>query len=127
LKTRTDQHARPPGREGAWGLPDLGAAQAAANASHPRHLNGRAPASVWEARPPLDGLERVLFALTVERQRFQARDELGIGREEPLDHWRSSAVDRHAIERALVEHGHLLFTRRRIPLTIRARKVTSDG
>jgi len=35
-------------------------------------------------------------------------------------------VDRQAIERALVEHGHLLFTRRRIPLTIRAGKVTKD-
>jgi transposase InsO family protein len=127
LKKRTEQHARQQGREGAWALADLEAAQAAANASHPRRLNGRAPLAVWESGTPPDGLERVVFALTVERQRFQAREELGIGREEPLDHWRSSAVDRHAIERALVEHGHLLFTRRRIPLTIRARKVTSDG
>ena len=64
-------------------------------------------------------MERVVFELNVERQRFQARDEQRIDPEELLDHWRASAVDRHAIERALVEHGYLLFTRRRIPPTIK--------
>jgi hypothetical protein len=72
-------------------------------------------------------LERVVFALTVDRQRFQARDELGIAQEESLDHWRHSAVDRQALERALVEHGYLLFTRRRLPLTIRPGKVAAHG
>ena len=83
-------------------------------------------ASVWESRRPIDPVERVIFELTVERQRFRVRDELRIDPEELLDHWRASAVDRHAIERALVEHGHLFFTRRRIPLTIRPGKVARD-
>jgi len=126
LKKRTEEHAREQGRGGRWQVSDLEAAQGAANASHPRRLNGRTPTSVWEARTPLRPLARVVFALTVDRQRFRTRDELRIDQEESLDHWRNSAVDRQAIERALVEHGHLLFTRRRIPLTIKAGKVTAD-
>jgi transposase InsO family protein len=126
LKKRTEEQAHAHGRSGQWALTDLAAAQAAANASHPRRLNGRTPTSVWESRTPIDPVERVVFELNVERQRFQVRDEQRIDPEELLDHWRASAVDRHAIERALVEHGHLLFTRRRIPLTIRPRKVARD-
>jgi transposase InsO family protein len=124
LKKRTEEQAR--GHAGCWLPADLTAAEAAANASHPRRLNGRTPASVWEGRTPIDSVKRVVFALTVERQRYQARDELGIDQEEELDHWRASAVDRQALERALVEHGHLLFTRRRIPLAIRPGKVARD-
>jgi hypothetical protein len=41
---------------------------------------------VWESRTPLDPVERAVFALTVDRQRFQARGELGIDQEEELDH-----------------------------------------
>jgi transposase InsO family protein len=127
LKKRTEEQAQAQHRPGQWTTADLAAAQAQANASHPRRLNGRTPAAVWAARPALAPLERVVFALTVERQRFQAREELGIAQEASLDHWRTSAVDRQAIERALVEHGYLLFTRRRIPLPLRARKVAADG
>jgi transposase InsO family protein len=126
LKRRTEEHARAEGRAGRWEFADLRAAQAAANVSHPRRLNGRTSISVWESRPVLDRLERVVFELTVARERMQARDEVGIPQDEMLDHWRGSAVDRRAIERALVEHGHLLFTRRRIPLTIRPGKVAAD-
>jgi hypothetical protein len=126
LKNRTEDQAREQGRSGLWALADLVAAQTAANASHPRRLNGRTPTSVWESRRPVAMVERDVFALAVERQRFQARVELGIGQEELLDHWCASAVDRTAIERALVEHDHLLFTRRRIPLTIKAGKVARD-
>ena len=126
LKRRTEEQARQQGRGGRWDLADLEAAQAAANTSHPRRLNGRTPTSVWETRTPIDPLERVIFALTVDRQRFQVKDEQGLDQEESLDHWRQSAVDRQALERALVEHGHLLFTRRRIPLMIRAGKVAAD-
>jgi transposase InsO family protein len=127
LKQRTEAQAQAAGHSGLWEVGDLAAAQAAANASHPRRLNGRTPTSVWESRSAVPPLERAVFALTVERQRFQVRDELGIAPDECLDHWRGSAVDRQAIERALVEHGHVLFTRRRIPLTIRPGKVAADG
>ena len=128
LKKRTEDQARQQGRDGQWHLTDLEAAQATAtaNASHPRRLNGRTPTSVWEARSPIDMVERVVFALAVDRQRLRVMDEQSIAQEEPLDHWRQSAVDRLAIERALVEHGHLLFTRRQVPLRIKAGKVARD-
>jgi hypothetical protein len=127
LKTRTEEHAGLRGRSGRWEFADLAAARAAANASHPRRLNGRTPQALWDTRTPIAPVERIVFGLTVERERFQVRNELGIELEKPLDHWRGSAVDRQAIERALVEHGHLLFTRRRLPLRITTRKVTADG
>ena len=126
MKKRTEEQARGQGRAGAWQPEDLSAAQAAANTSHPRRLNGRTPAAVWQTRPPIEAVERVVFALSAERQRFGVRDEQRIDQEKVLDHWRTSAVDRLALERALVEHGHLLFTRRRIPPRIRRRKVTAD-
>jgi len=126
LKKRTEDQAHAHGRSGQWALADLTAAQTVANAGHPRRLNGHTPASVWESHTPIDPVERVIFELTVERQRFRVRDEQRIDPEELLDHWRASAVDRHAIERALVEHGHLLFTRRRIPPTIKPGKVARD-
>jgi transposase InsO family protein len=125
LKTRTKAQAQAQGHDGAWTPTDLSAAQSAANTSHPRRLNGRTPSSVWEARRPITAVERVVFTLTVERERFQVKNELAMDQEVLLDHWRHSAVDRKAIERALVEHGHLLFTRRRIPKRIRKRKVTA--
>ena len=56
LKKRTEDHAREQGRSGQWALADLAAAQTAANASHPRRLNGRTPASVWESRTPIESL-----------------------------------------------------------------------
>jgi transposase InsO family protein len=126
LKNRTERHAHAQGHAGRWELTDLSAAESAANAGQPRRLNGRTPSAVWQARTPVEKLERVIFALTVERQRFQARSALGIAQEEVLDHWRDSAVDRQALERALVEHGHLLFTGRRIPLMNKTRKVPAD-
>ena len=73
----------------------------------------------------MTALERAYFQLAVERHRFIVRTDERIGWEAELDHWRGSAVDRQAIQRALVEQGYLLFTRRRIPLVIKAGKVTS--
>ena len=127
LKKRTDEAARQQGDGDHWTGADLESAQSSANASHPRRLNGRTPSAVWRSRQPIESLERVVFELTVQRQRMQAREELGIDQEAVLEHWRASAVDRKAVERALVEHGHVLFTRRRIPLKIRGRKAATDG
>jgi transposase InsO family protein len=124
LKTRTQRHAVAHGHGGLWTEDDLVAACAEANAGHPRRLNGRTPSWVWDERSSLADVERVCFTLTVERHRFLVRSELGIAQEELLDHWQQSGVDRKALERALVEHDHLLFTRRRLPLTIKPGKVT---
>jgi hypothetical protein len=126
LSKRTEDQALEQGRSGRRQFADLAAAQAAANAGYPRRLNGRTPTSVSASRTPSESVERVVFTLTVEWQRFQLRDEHGIDQEESLDHWRYSAGDRQLIKRALVEHGHLLCTRRRFPVTIRRKKVARD-
>jgi transposase InsO family protein len=125
LKKRTEQQAQAQGHADRWELADLTAAQATANAGHPRRLNGRTPAAVWDARTAVAPQERLRFGQTADRQRHEVQDELGLAPEEPLDHRRRSAVDRRALERALVEHGNLLFTRRRVPLPIRRGKVTA--
>jgi len=125
LKKRTQEEAVRRGHPGMWTSADVAAARAQANAGHPLRLNGRTPTAVWEGRSAIGIAERLRFAMAVECQREQARVELGIGAEACLDHWNEGKVDRKAIERALVEHDYLLFTRRRIPLTIRPGKVTS--
>jgi hypothetical protein len=92
---------------------------------HPPRLNGRTPTEVWDRRSSTSISARLRFALAVEYQRDPVRRELGIDLEAALNHWEQGKVDRKAIERALVEHEYLLFTRRRIPLVIKGGKVTS--
>jgi hypothetical protein len=124
LKRRTEQHAAGRGHAGCWSWADVAATCQQANASRPRRLHGLTPAATWVSRSAVTDLERVCFELTVERERHLARTELKLEQEMELDHWQGSALDRKAIERALVEHDYLLFRRRRVPLTIRPGKVT---
>jgi putative transposase len=125
LKKRTVQQAARRGYPQNWTSADVEAARQQALVGHPPRLNGRTPAEVWARRSPIGIGERLRFALTVEYQRDPARGQLGIDSEACLNHWDQSKVDRKAIERALVEHDYLLFTRRRIPLAITPGKVTS--
>jgi transposase InsO family protein len=125
LKRRTEEHAAQQGHARRWTWADALAARAQANAARPRRLHGLSPAELWAARTRITATERVRFELAVERQSFLARREMNIAQEQQLDHWQASAVDRKAIERALVEHDYLLFRRRRLPLTIKVEKVTS--
>jgi transposase InsO family protein len=127
LKRRTQQQAERRHHPGMWTSADVEAARTQANAGHPPRLNGRTPAAVWEARSAISAVERLRFAFTTECQRERARKELGLDVEACLNHWDEGKVDRKAIERALVEHDYLLFTGRRIPLTVRPGKVTSMG
>jgi transposase InsO family protein len=124
LKRRTEQYAAAQSRSGRWTADDADAALQQANAGRPRRLKGQTPAQVWAGRSALTDHERASFAATVAHQRNLARLEMNLAAGCDLDHWQASAVDRHAIERALVEHGYLLFRRRRIPLTITPGKVT---
>jgi transposase InsO family protein len=127
LKTWTEQHAEGQGRAGHWTWADVAAARQQANAGQPRRLHGQTPAQAWAGRTAISNVQRVCFALTVNRQRSVARSELGLEQEMQLDHWQDSAVDRKAIERALVEHDYLLFRGRRIPLIVKGGKVTKIG
>jgi transposase InsO family protein len=116
LKTRTDRHAVCQARSEAWTSDDLAAAILEANTLASYH--GCKPTEAWRARKRITKHERDAFHVAVEEQRLRARKEQRAPVDAPPDHWRDSALDRLAIPRALVEHGHLLFRRRRIPLTL---------
>jgi hypothetical protein len=116
LKTRTDRHAAHQAGGAAWTSDDLAAAVHEANTQARYHE--RKPIDAWNDRTPIRPSERALFCLTVERQRFLERSAWRIDVHQPLHHWRQSAIDRVAVRRALVEHGYLLFLRRRIPLHV---------
>jgi transposase InsO family protein len=122
LKMRTNLHAARQGRT-VWTFDDMSAASHEANVLARYH--GRTPFEAWSSRAAISATERACFRLAVERQRFAERVEQNIAPDEPLDHWRNSAIDRQAVPRALVEHGNLLYRRRRIPLQVKDTKVTS--
>jgi hypothetical protein len=87
-------------------------------------MHGLSPAAAWANRTIIRDVQRVRFELTVERQRFHARNERRLQQDTDLDHWHASALDRRAIARALVEHDYLLFRGKRVPLTIKPGNVT---
>jgi len=117
LKRRTLMQAARQGRIGIWTWDDVEAAC--------QQANQRPAVSAWMNRPPISNCERVRFELSVERERMLERAQQHYEWEQVLDHWCSSEVDRKAIGRALVQHGYLLYSRRRIPLTLKSRKVTN--
>jgi transposase InsO family protein len=122
LKMRTDRHAAWRARSDAWTSDDLAAALFEAN--NLANYHGCKPIEAWRTRMPITPHEREALHIDVEEQRLRVRAEEGVQVEATPDHWRNSALDRLAIPRALVEHGHLLFRRRRIPLTLNKKKVT---
>ena len=95
-----------------------------ANATaRPRGEKGPNPDQLWKERSGICPEERKHFQATVERRRAEARTEAGHAPAEKLPATTERAIDRQAIRRALVEHGYLLFSRRRIPLPIKRRRV----
>jgi transposase InsO family protein len=115
LKTRTENHASRHGRPGQWTWDDVEAARWEANATaRPHGQNGPTPDERWATRQPIGVEERTHFRATVEhlRQEFEPTME---GSEEVMT---CRAKDRHAIRRALEQHGYLHYTRKRIPLPI---------
>ena len=124
LKTRTERHAARHGHPGSWTMDDVAAAQAEANTlSHPRGEHEPVPEVAWSARRRLSTAERALFASTVARLREEEWTKEGQAMEGTQNSIDERRVDREALRRALVEHGLLLFTRRRIPLPLRKNKV----
>ena len=124
LKTRTETQAGRQGRPGQWSWEDAAAARLEANATaRPRGEKGPNPDRLWEERREIRPEERKLFQATVERRRAEARAEAGHAPADKLQAAGERAIDRQAIRRALVEHGYLLFSRRRIPLPIKRGKV----
>ncbi len=125
LKTRTEHHAARQGRPGHWTCDDVAAAQTEANATaRPQGPTGPTPDQSWANRPPLTVAQRTAFQETVQRHRHDVRAQRGpvYG---PLRYQEERAIERLAIQRALVEHAYLLFSRRRIPLPFRKKKVAN--
>jgi transposase InsO family protein len=114
LKARTEHHAARHGRPGHWTWDDAAAAQWEANTTaRPHGPAGPTPEECWAARPLITAAERLLFRATVDRLRHDA-----MLTEDVSDAGTNRATDRHAIRRALEQHGYLFYTRRRIPLLI---------
>jgi len=123
LKTRTDQQASRQGHPGQWSWDDAAAAQAEANATaRPRGDVGPTPDEAWSARRPISAAERASFRAAVAQQREEVRRQGGWSDAADLPSAEARAIDRQAISRALVEHGFLLYSRRRIPLPFPKRK-----
>jgi transposase InsO family protein len=123
LKTRTERHAARRGRPGVWTSDDAAAARAEANAlAHPHGERGPTPDAAWSARRRLTAADRALFEATVARLRDEERARTGLATEGSPNSTAERRAARVAIRRALVEHGYLLFSRRRIPLPIPRRK-----
>jgi putative transposase len=124
LQWRTEWRALRRGHPWEWTWDDVEGARLEANAqARPQGLSGPTPDESWSLRPVLLEAERAAFQRTVARYREEGRREQGGPEGEGVDALEQRAVDRVAIRRALVAHGYLLFTRRRIPLPIRPRKV----
>ena len=120
LKTRTERYASRAGHPGYWTTDDVAAATMEANATaRPHGETGPTPDELWQARTPIHPEARRTFQATLDRHRNEgkpARDCLLM---------EDRRMQRQAIRRALVEHGILLFSRRRIPQLITTRKTAN--
>jgi hypothetical protein len=124
LKTRTERHATASGRSTFWTLDDAAAAQAEANATaRPKGPTGPTPDDLWAARKKITPEERTFFQASVTQQRTEVRVKDGWPTEGPLPDKDARTVDRQAIRRALERHGYLLYARRRVPLSVKTKKV----
>jgi transposase InsO family protein len=120
LKTRTEGHATRGGHPGYWTCDDVAAAEPEANATaRPQGETGPMPNELWDRRRWNTAQERGLFQSAVQRQRDQLGPKVDLSSKE------ERRMQREAIRRALVEHGILLFSRRRIPLPITNQKTAN--
>jgi transposase InsO family protein len=126
LKTRTQFAALRRGHEEEWTSADLERAREEANTvARPRGPAGLTPAEAWEARRPPISTEREHFGATVRIREEERRRQEGLGREVELDHYEQAGLHRRVLEAALVQHGYLWLTRRRIPQRLFGRKVAN--
>jgi hypothetical protein len=119
MKKRTAYQALRHGRSEGWTSKDLDVARRLANdTARPRGPKGPTPAQAWESRQPLTVVERRSFADTVTRLERKIRQRRELPLQTKLDRRTNKQVQREALCRALVAHGYLWFTRRRIPIPI---------
>ena len=120
LTTRTEQAAARRGYPGDWTYDDTVVARLEANAtSRPHGVNGPCPDELWSARTPITQAERDAFGRTIHWLRKGIELSLEDPNPDPLPEMEHRALMRQAVSRALVEHGYLHYTRRRIYPPIR--------
>jgi transposase InsO family protein len=124
LKTRTQYQAWRHGHAEGWTSADLEQARELANTTaRPRGPRGPTPAEAWAARRSPTQSERDRFAATVHQCEQEARRQEGIDLHVELDHYEQAALHRRVLQEALVQHGYLSLTRRRVPQRLFGRKV----
>ncbi|HEV3257530.1 MAG TPA: DDE-type integrase/transposase/recombinase [Gemmataceae bacterium] len=124
LKTRTQYQAWRHGHAEGWTSADLEQARALANTTaRPPGPRGPTPAEAWAARRPATQSERDCFAATVHQCEQEAPRQEGIDLDVALDHYQQAALHRRVLQEALVQHGYLSLTRRRVPQRLFGRKV----
>jgi hypothetical protein len=126
MRTRTERQAARAGRSGQWTWNDAEAARSEANAeSRPRGQAGATAEQWWQERSRIRAEERSRFAARVAQWRQEVRPEAGREAEqEQVGAEEEAARERRAIQRALVEHDILSFSRRRFPSPFPAPKMT---
>lgn len=113
MKTRTHHQAARQGRAGEWTCDDVEAARLQANeTARPWGLHGPVPEETWQAREPLMPEERRSFSQSVHQLEQEARQEQGYALATSLEPMAQAAVNRVALQRALVAHN-LLYIRLR--------------
>jgi transposase InsO family protein len=123
LTTRSEQAATRRGRSGEWTDDDAALARLEANAtSRPLGLNGPSPDELWSARTLIPSRERDAFEQTADWLRKGLELDGGDPPDGTKTEMEERAIHRKAISRALVEHGYLHYSRRRIYPPIRKRK-----
>jgi hypothetical protein len=100
--------------------------------SRPAGWQGPTAGQLWAARTLISAEERSALLATVAAHRADIRGEWNFDANDALTHEEASAIDRHAIPDALVEHGLLRIHPRRGPYlaktsTTVASHVTADA
>jgi transposase InsO family protein len=123
LTSRTEQAARRRGHPGDWSYDDVVVARLEANATaRPHGVYGPTPDELWSARTPITLAERDAFQQTARRLRSALETTLESPAPLSRTEMEERAIDRQATRRALVEHGYLRYTRRRLYPPIRKQK-----
>jgi transposase InsO family protein len=123
LTSRTEYAAARRGCPDDWTYDDVALARWEANATaRPGGMHGPCPDELWTARTAITLEERKAFQQTVHWIRIALELESQSQASFPLPEMEERAIDREAISRALVEHGYLRYTRRRIYPPIRKQK-----
>ncbi|HEV3257183.1 MAG TPA: DDE-type integrase/transposase/recombinase [Gemmataceae bacterium] len=123
MKTRTAYQAERDGHARQWSSENLATAQEQANeTARPHGPKGPTPAQAWRQRDEIRVSERRAFDETVRVLEREVHERQELPLDQKLDRAKDAAVQREVLRRALVAHGHLLFTRRRIPIPIRGQK-----